>query len=186
MSTSTWICTDNPWHEWDGLACRWCDATRTPAEAIVSQLASRRGGSEAAAKALVDAHRAQVLAGADLLPKADVVAWLTKKARENTPIEQLASKVARGAVRPDNLRMLPATFFEAGRTYTDGTGYTAPEITTYFRVEHVTRHPDRGHLRAIGWMRTGEPDAGWHGDFRDEGEFDGWTDVTDTTQGDHT
>lgn len=70
-------------------------------------------------------------------------------------------------------------FFRPGRTYTDGTGYTAPEITTVFRVEHVTRHPNRGHLRAIGWSRTGEPGAGWHGDFRDEGEFDGWTDITE-------
>jgi len=72
-------------------------------------------------------------------------------------------------------------FFQPGHTYSDGTGYTAPEITTYFRVEHVTRHPDRGHLRAIGWVRNGAPGAGWHGDFRDEDEFDGWTDVTDTT-----
>jgi hypothetical protein len=127
----------------------------------------------------LDAYRAEVLAEADLLPKADVVAWLTKKAREGTPVEQLASKVDRGAVRADNLRMLPATFFEAGRTYTDGTGYSAPEVTTVFRVEHVTRHPDRGHLRAIGWSRSGEPGASWHGDFRDEGEFDGWTEITE-------
>jgi hypothetical protein len=69
-------------------------------------------------------------------------------------------------------------FFQPGHAYTDGTGYTAPEITTVFRVEHVTRHPDRGHLRAIGWSKTGAPDATWHGDFRDEGEFDGWTDIT--------
>jgi len=183
MSTSTWICTDNPWHEWDGLACRWCDATRTPAEAIVSQLASRRGGSEAAAKALVDAHRAQVLAGADLLPKADVVAWLTKKARENTPIEQLASKVARGAVRPDNLRMLPATFFEAGHTY-------APEHRTdwKFRVDTVTTHPETGEPTALGWRYfNGEWEPYAYGE--DDWEIHlavGHTDVTDTTQGDHT
>lgn len=131
----------------------------------------------------LDAYRDEVLAEAGLLPKADVVAWLTKKAREDTPVWQLASKVDRGAVRPDNLRMLPATFFEAGRTYTDGTGYSAPEVTTVFRVEHVTRHPDRGHLRAIGWSRTGEPGASWHGDFRDEGEFDGWTETTEAGDG---
>jgi hypothetical protein len=133
-------------------------------------------------QARLDAYRAEVLAEADLLPKAHVVAWLTKKAREDTPVWQLASKVDRGAVRPDNLRMLPATFFEAGHTYTDGTGYSAPEVTTVFRVEHVTRHPDRGHLRAIGWSRSGEPGASWHGDFRDEGEFDGWTDVTESAE----
>jgi DNA-binding transcriptional ArsR family regulator len=59
MSDPTWICTNNPWHDWDGLTCRWCDATRTPAEAIVSGLASRRGGTEDAAKALLDAHHAE-------------------------------------------------------------------------------------------------------------------------------
>ncbi|MFF5670315.1 hypothetical protein ACFY8S_09285 [Streptomyces hygroscopicus] len=73
----------------------------------------------------------------------------------------------------------PVDFFQPGRTYTDGTGFTAPEITTVFRVEHVTRHPVRGHRRAIGWSRTGEPGSLWHGDFRDEGEFEGWTEVTE-------
>ncbi|WP_128378500.1 hypothetical protein [Streptomyces cavernae] len=82
-------------------------------------------------------------------------------------------------VEPDPDNEQPATFFQRDRVYTNGTGFTAPEVTTYFRVEHVTRHPDRGHLRAIGWARTGEPGAGWHGDFRDEDEFTDWTDVTD-------
>jgi hypothetical protein len=60
MSDPTWICTNSPWHEWgNGLTCRWCDATRTAGEAIVSLLASRRGGTEDAAKALLDAHRAE-------------------------------------------------------------------------------------------------------------------------------
>jgi hypothetical protein len=68
-------------------------------------------------------------------------------------------------------------FFHPGRTYTDGNGYRAPELTRIFRVDHVTRHPDRGHLRAIGWMRSGEADAKWHGDFRDEDEFDGWSEI---------
>ncbi|MGW5852138.1 hypothetical protein ACWFQ8_30035 [Streptomyces sp. NPDC055254] len=72
----------------------------------------------------------------------------------------------------------PATgFFQAGRTYTDGNGYRAPEITAYFHVEHVTRHPDRGHLRAIGWVRSGAPGARWHGHFVDEGDFEGWTEL---------
>lgn len=128
---------------------------------------------------LLDAYRTEVLA--------EVTTWLVKKAREFRAAGEtvqadtaaaLASKIERGAVRANNLRMLPADFFEPDHTYTDSTGYTAPEITTYFRVEHVTRHPDRGHLRAIGWSRTGEPGAKWHGDFRDEGEFDGWIDIT--------
>jgi hypothetical protein len=61
MSDPTWICTNNPWHDFaGGLACRWCDATRTPGEAIVSGLANRRGGRKDAAKVLLDAHRAEV------------------------------------------------------------------------------------------------------------------------------
>lgn len=72
-------------------------------------------------------------------------------------------------------------FFQPRHTYTDQNGYRAPELTRIFRVDHVTRHPDRGHLRAIGWMRSGETDALWHGDFRDEDEFRGWTDITPTT-----
>jgi hypothetical protein len=101
-----------PGHVWDnGLTCRWCDATRTPEEAILSGLASRRGGTADSARILLDAYRAGVLA--------EVTAWLVKKAREfhacsrKREREQgdtcavLASKIARGAVRPDNLRMLP-------------------------------------------------------------------------------
>ncbi|MEU5979419.1 hypothetical protein [Streptomyces sp. NPDC047315] len=70
-------------------------------------------------------------------------------------------------------------FFRTGHTYTDGDGYTAPELTTIFRVEHVTRHPDRGSRRAIGWARSGAPGASWHGFFRDEDQYDGWTNITD-------
>lgn len=91
-----------------------------------------------------DAHRAEILAEADLLPKAHVVAWLTKKARENTPVEQLASKAARGAIRPDNLRMLPATFFEADCTYTSG--------TSRFVCVAVTADPKDGEREAWGWL----------------------------------
>lgn len=69
-----------------------------------------------------DTHRTEVLA--------EVTAWLVKKAREfhassrKREREQgdtcavLASKIARGAVHPDNLRMLPdAGFYEVDRTY---------------------------------------------------------------------
>ncbi|WP_086860319.1 hypothetical protein [Streptomyces milbemycinicus] len=86
-----------------------------------------------------------------------------------------------GKVTPTGAEVAqPADFFQPGRTYAHGqTGYRAPEMTTLFRVEHVTRHPDRGHLRAIGWSRAGEPGSLWHGDFRDEGEFNGWTEVTE-------
>ncbi|MFH9813032.1 hypothetical protein ACH4NO_18480 [Streptomyces olivaceus] len=100
--------TNPPGHDWgNGLACRWCKATRTPAEAIVSGLASRRGGDETSAQKLVDAYRAQILAEA----KVETVDWLVKKASEyySTGSKQhalqadaigtLASKLDRGAVR---------------------------------------------------------------------------------------
>ncbi|WP_405769170.1 hypothetical protein OG539_32545 [Actinacidiphila glaucinigra] len=63
------------------------------------------------------APRAEVVAARD----AEIVAWLVKKAREvrATPkskqespadtLARMASKIQRGAVRPNNLRMLPAT-----------------------------------------------------------------------------
>lgn len=57
------VCSVNPpGHDWqNGLSCRWCQETRTPEEAILSQLASRRGGNEAAARMLLDAYRITVL-----------------------------------------------------------------------------------------------------------------------------
>ncbi|NGO72982.1 hypothetical protein [Streptomyces boncukensis] len=74
-------------------------------------------------------------------------------------------------------------FFRPGRTYVyRQDGYTAPELTAVFRVEHVTRHPARGTLRAIGWSRSGAPGSTWRGFFRDEDQADGWTEMTDTEQ----
>lgn len=60
------VCPINPpGHDWEaGLSCRWCDATRTPGEAVLSGLASVRGWSREAARAVRDAHRAEVLAKA--------------------------------------------------------------------------------------------------------------------------
>jgi hypothetical protein len=92
------VCPVNPpGHDWEaGLSCRWCDASRTPSEAVLSGLASVRGWSRDAARAVRDAYRAELLAEA----KTEVVAWLVKKAAEgNDPIESLASKVDRGAIR---------------------------------------------------------------------------------------
>lgn len=95
-----------------------------------------------------DAHRAEVLA--------EVTAWLVKKAREfhasNRKSERqqgdtaatLASKIARGAVRPNNLRMLPDPgFFEVDHTYASG--------TTKFRCEAISYSPGTGERRALGW-----------------------------------
>ncbi|MFJ4926900.1 hypothetical protein [Streptomyces sp. NPDC088736] len=130
---------------------KWCDETRR----------------------ILDAYRAEVLAEADLLPKADVVAWLTKKAREETPIELLASKAERGAIRPDNLLMLPrAGFFEHGRTY-ESSGRT-------FQCLAIDSFPRSGEPRAIGWYATAS--GGWPSVEAldpDDWERGGWAEVTE-------
>jgi hypothetical protein len=130
-------------------------------------------------KQKLDAYRAEVLAEAELLPKADVVAWLAKKAREDTPVWLLASKVERGAIRANNLRMLPADFFEPGHTYVAGERFR-------FRCDAVTSHPDTGEIRAIGWhgkLRTADGEWIWVPNERTrddwDGGFGGWTDVTE-------
>ncbi|MFK0124941.1 hypothetical protein ACIQSP_16695 [Streptomyces nigra] len=116
--------------------------------------------------------RTEVLAEADLLPKADVVTWLTKKAREKTPVEVLASKVDRGAVRPDNLRMLPPVFFEAGRTY------KYEPLLILFRCDAIDVHPVTGEPSAVGWIRYNG--GRWTaGDYSPAEYADGWTDVTE-------
>lgn len=131
---------------------------------------------------LLAGHRNEVLA--------EVTAWLVKKAREfhvssrKREREQgdtcavLASKIARGAVRPDNLRMLPASFFEPGRSYVSG--------TCEFLCEAITPSPGTGEVRALGWKRS--PMHGthlWHAVALDPDDWEhgGWTDVTKA--GDH-
>lgn len=133
--------------------------------------------SDTLADQLLDAHRAEVLAEADLLPKADVVAWLVKKAREETPVWLLASKVERGAVRPDNLRMLPADFYEPGHTYLNQQGWT-------FRCDAVTNHPVTGKRVAIGYSIFSHNDCQTSDLTEDAWAEGAWTDITDTTTGD--
>lgn len=100
----------------------------------------------------IDAHRAEVLA--------EVTAWLIKKAREfhassrkaeraqGDTCAVLASKIARGAVRSNNLRMLPnAGFFEVDHTYAS----SDPAYDWKFRVDAITTSPEDGELTALGW-----------------------------------
>jgi hypothetical protein len=127
----------------------------------------------------LDEHRVEVLAEAELLPKAHVVAWLVKKSREEKSWDAavLASQVARGAVRPNNLRMLPDPgFFEPDRTYAHG--------AYRFRCEYLATHPTSGRTSAWGWF--GKQDAGWRHHAFSERQFQvrKWTDITDTTTGD--
>ncbi|MFI2426560.1 hypothetical protein ACH5A7_21100 [Streptomyces sp. NPDC018955] len=181
---STTVCPVNPpGHDWqNGTTCRWCWTPRTVTEAILSQLSSRRGGDPASATALLDAYRAEVLAERDT----QFVAWLLKKAREypTSPARQekaadaiarLADKVARGAVRPNNLR---TDFFQPGHTYThvdDGTDWK-------FRVDTVTTHPEDGERTALGWRHfrgTWEPYAYGEDDY----EIHLYVSLTDVTEG---
>lgn len=94
---------------------------------------------------LLTGYRGEVLS--------EVTAWLTKKAREFRAAGErqqadtaalLASKVARGAVRPNNLRMLPASFFEPDRIY--------ERPRWRFECHAVAPNPDDGQLRAIGFL----------------------------------
>lgn len=111
-----------------------------------------------------DRHWGQAVAGA----LEGLVDRFRRKAGEQASRTEEATAAAATAT-PD--------FFQVGHTYTDSNGYQAPELVTCFLVEHITRHPDRGHLRAIGWLRNGAPGEGWHGGFRDEDEYAGWTDT---------
>lgn len=71
---------------------------------------------------------------------------------------------------PHNLT-ITSNFFEPHRTYTNATPYKALEQVRIFEVELVTRHPDRGHLRAVGWMSTAAPGSKRHMQKVDEDEY---------------
>lgn len=64
IDTTGWTCPNQPFaHDWQGgLTCRLCDATRTASDAIVSLLAGQQGWDTERATALVEKHRAQILA----------------------------------------------------------------------------------------------------------------------------
>jgi len=126
--------------------------------------------------ARLDAHREEVLA--------EVVTWLFKKAREFHAIGNrtgkaqantaatLASKISRGAVRPNNLRMLPdAGFFETDRTYQRE--HHGQPVT--FQVSSISTSPDGRLTVAHGWRS--DPYSGW--EPFDADDLTGWVDVTE-------
>lgn len=89
--------TNPPGHDWgNGLACRWCQATRTPAEAILSGLASRRGGDETSAQKLVDALTAEATA-ATYRAAADLVARYGAGSVEQGLCRDIATQLRRRA-----------------------------------------------------------------------------------------
>lgn len=77
----------------------------------------------------------------------------------------------------------PADFFQPGHTYAyDADGFTAPELITRFRVQHITTHPTSGKRMAFGWLHT--PDTSWTPYAEPADEWPGsWTDITDTENG---
>ncbi|WP_329472642.1 hypothetical protein OIE75_29295 [Streptomyces sp. NBC_01723] len=139
--------------------------------------------SESEVTAAVDAFRAEVLAERDT----QFVAWLLKKAREcptasarqeraADAIARLASKVARGAVRPDNLR---SNFFQPGHTYSDSKAGAGTDWQ--FRCDSVTAHPENGERAAIGWRHfrgEWEPYAYYEDDYEVH-QAVGITDITE-------
>lgn len=145
----------------------------------------REGGSmyEEDARAFLTKHDTHVRTAT----LAEVTTWLIKKAREfharsrkqeraqGDTCASLASQIARGAVRPNNLLMLPnAGFFEHGRTYTSG--------TWQFRCEAITPSPGTGERRALGWLYA--PVYGvhyWHPTALDPDDWEhgGWTETVE-------
>ncbi|MFI1165597.1 hypothetical protein ACH4UM_18775 [Streptomyces sp. NPDC020801] len=132
----------------------------------------------------LDAHRAE--------RDAEIMRWLGKKAREYRAtgrkadreradlITMLASKISRGAVRPDNTR-LPAgvepEFFEPGRTYASG--------TMKFRCEAISASPGTGGRRALGWKYAQVYAAHhWYATALDPDDWahGGWTEDTEAGQ----
>jgi hypothetical protein len=152
------------------------------AEAIVLALRDSAAMVEADARAFLAEHDAG--RRDDVL--AEVTAWLVKKAREfhaggrkadraqAETAAVLASKIARGAVRPDNLRMLPNPgFFEVDHTYTSG--------SWTFRCEAISQSPGTGEPRALGWKFAPVYSAPyWHAAALDPDDWahGDWTDVT--------
>lgn len=137
--------------------------------------------AKAHAGEMLDEYAAEVRAERD----GEVTAWLVKKAREfhassrKREREQgdtcavLASKIARGAVRPNNTLMLPNPgFFEVDRTYE-----YAP-LHILFRCDAIGVHPVTGEPSAVGWIRY--RGGGWSsGDYSPAEYADGWTEVTE-------
>lgn len=130
----------------------------------------------------LDAHHAE--------RDTEIVRWLSKKAREYRAtgrktdreradfITVLASKISRGAVRPNNTRLpagVLARFFEPGCTY--------QRRRWLFECLSVAPDPFTGETRAVGFLhRPGEP-ATATAMNADNWADEGWTDATEAGGG---
>ncbi|MEU1800808.1 hypothetical protein [Streptomyces sp. NPDC019937] len=100
----------------------------------------------------------------------DVAVWLREKADRLGKVTPTGGEITQ-----------PADFFQPGRTYAyDASGFTAPELLTLFRVEHITQRPNTGKRMAFGWIRTAESEA-WSPYAEPSDEWPScWTDITDS------
>ena len=128
------------------------------------------------------AHRADLQAKVyDALVSFNTVArWavLRRAQMRQYLAEHVAEELRKGA--SGGSQPVAAGFFQPDHIYvSDASMASLPGQKIAFLVEHITRHPEHGRLRAIGWSRVCEPGAPWHGDFRDDDEYAGWTDITE-------
>jgi hypothetical protein len=137
---------------------------------IVTSSPESSGGDVVWATDLVDAHRAEVLA--EIVDRLHEAGYLgpAQYLRDNEACFGEKASVAAPTAAPD--------FFQPGHTYTRS--HHGHRIE--FAVEHVTTAPGEGYRVAFGWRTA----FGWPEEPFTTDDLDGWTDVTDTTQGDHT
>jgi hypothetical protein len=154
------ICPLNPpGHDWrNGLVCYWCRATRTPAEAIVSGLASRRGGDEDSARRLLDAYRAESFAeGARLIEDAACDADWTRTpdycAGLRAGAELLLANTGQEATAAAATATPDPNFFVAGRTYTRHDRILG---ALRFNCKHLDTDPKNDLREAWGWLHRAD------------------------------
>lgn len=180
---SATVCPINPpGHDWqNGLTCRWCHATRTVTQAILSQLSSRRGGNPADAQRLLNAYRAQVLAEATAAGEAypgelamlhGLIATLTAVAEHGdlNDVRKLLEehKADDTAARAETKTATTSGFFQPGHLYAHG--------KYRFQCIHIATHPTSDRPSAWGWFYNG---AAWrHSSFSPrQYQVRAWTDV---------
>ncbi|MDX2696035.1 hypothetical protein [Streptomyces ipomoeae] len=174
---TTTVCPNNPpGHDWDnGLTCRWCDATRTPGEAIISGLASRRGGSDDAARKLLEAYRVAVLTKAGVEYEDCPVCGAAQAV--GRPCNTCAFRARIAAEAGEKATTVAATatpFFQPGRTYTRTTHRGARRR---FTCEHLTTDPQTEQREAWGWLHrtdgTRRMERMWDDDYPKWAPVDG-------------
>lgn len=196
---STMTCPTNPpGHNWQaGLTCRWCHATRTPGEAVLSGLASVRGWTPEAARTVRDAYRAEVLAAhgeaydGQLVMLTGLVATLQAVVEHGdlAEVRKLLAEHDRGDAEarekssPTGADATP-DFVQPGHTYTRPEPHlrgpeTGEPFAWKFLVTSLSTSPTGG--RAVHGHRTSNTTPVWEPYSVSELGWlqDDWTDVTE-------